>query len=65
MNLKDKTMAIRGACIVYGVWDVRGLYWRLSCWFSFVWPFVWIYVCLGDQRCVDHVPIACKENWYL
>ena len=26
LNLKDKTMAIRGACIVYGVWDVRGLY---------------------------------------
>ena len=26
LNLKDKTMAIRGACVVYGVWDVRGLY---------------------------------------
>ncbi|KAM0944852.1 putative small GTPase Tem1/Spg1 [Dioscorea sansibarensis] len=38
LNLKDKTMAIRGACIVFSVWDVG-----------------------GDLRCVNHVPIACKD----
>ena len=37
----------------------------LSCWFSLMWLFVWIYVCLGDQGYVDHAPIACKENGYL
>ncbi|KAM0943833.1 putative small monomeric GTPase [Dioscorea sansibarensis] len=38
LNLMDKTMVVRGARIVFSIWDVG-----------------------GDQRWVDHVPIACKD----